>query len=378
MKIDRKKAIIAMSGGVDSSVAAYLMQQKGCECIGVTMKLTCNEDLGVSKGHTCCSLEDVEDARSVAQALGMPYYVMNFSDEFRETVMDHFVSSYEAGRTPNPCIECNRHLKFGKLFQRMKELAYDLVVTGHYARVEWSAERGRWLLKKAVDASKDQSYVLYAMTQEQLAHCDFPLGGMTKEEARELAEQLSFVNAHKHDSQDICFVPDGDYVAFMERHTGRKYPAGNFVDLQGRVLGQHRGAVRYTLGQRKGLGLAMGEPVFVCDKDMEANTVTVAPESALFCDTLLADDVNWISFAEPPSSLRVNAKIRYRQTEEPATVYALPDGKIRLVFDRPQRAISPGQAVVMYQGDEVLGGGTILAAERPEDEADKFNADKLD
>lgn len=358
-----KKAIIAMSGGVDSSVAALLMKEKGYTCMGATMKLYQNEDVGLRREHTCCSLDDVEDARSVAYALDMPYYVFNFADRFKTDVIDKFVHSYEMGVTPNPCIDCNRYLKFDKLFQRMVELNYDYVVTGHYAQIDFDENTGRYLLKKAVDHNKDQSYVLWSLTQEQLKHVQFPLGGMEKCEVRALAEAHNFINARKHDSQDICFVPDGDYARFMEDFTGKRYPAGDFLDENGRVVGTHNGAVRYTIGQRKGLGLAMGAPVYVCGKDMQANTVTVGPEEMLFDRIVYADEVNWIAIPELTGPLRVTARTRYHQVEQAATVYPAECG-FRLEFDQPQRAPTPGQAVVLYQGDTVLGGGTITRVEK--------------
>lgn len=355
-----KKALIAMSGGVDSSVAALLMQQKGYECVGATMKLFENEQAGVKREKTCCSLDDVEDARSVAYRLHMPYYVFNFTANFEKEVMDRFVHAYENGWTPNPCIDCNRYLKFEKLYLRMQEMQMDTIVTGHYARVAYDETSGRYLLKKGLDGSKDQSYVLYNLTQEQLAHTQFPVGELSKHRVREIAEEHGFLNADKPDSQDICFVPDGDYVGFMERYTGKFYPDGDFIDTTGKVVGRHHGAVRYTNGQRKGLGLALGAPVYVCDKDMEKNTVTVGPESELFTTTLVAGDFNWISIPELTAPMRVKAKARYRQPEQPATVRPLPDGKVEVEFDEPQRAITRGQAVVLYDGDIVVGGGTIL------------------
>lgn len=354
----RQRAMIAMSGGVDSSVAAYLMQQAGYDCMGVTMKLYENEDAGVPRGHTCCALDDVEDARRVAYALGMPYYVFNYKDAFREQVMARFAAAYQRGATPNPCLDCNRYLKFGLLETRARALGCEVLATGHYARIEQLPD-GRYTLRKAVDASKDQSYVLAWLTQEQLAHTRFPLGGLHKTEAREIAEAHGFCNAHKHDSQDICFVPDGDYARFMEDFTGKHYPAGDFLDVGGRKVGTHSGAVRYTIGQRKGLGLAMGAPVYVCAKDMQANTVTVGPESELFDTIVYANEVNWIAIPELKGPLRVTARTRYHQTEQPATVYPAGPDNFRLEFDQPQRAPTPGQAVVLYQGDVVLGGGTI-------------------
>lgn len=352
------KVLIAMSGGVDSSVAAFLIKSGGYDCIGCTMKLYHNEDIGVSKAHTCCSLDDIEDARAVAYRLNMPYHVFNFSDDFREKVMEKFVRSYEAGLTPNPCIDCNRYMKFDKLFDRAKVLGCDYVVTGHYARIE--QEDGRFLLKKALDLTKDQSYVLYAMTQEQLAHTLFPLGSLSKTETRRIAEKQGFTNASKPDSQDICFVPDGDYASFMERYTEKTYPIGDFLDESGNVVGQHHGAVQFTIGQRKGLGLAMGAPVYVFDKNMEKNTVSVGEEKLLYKRALIATDINWIAFDTPSGTFRVKAKTRYRQVEQPATVTVMNDGRITLEFDEPQRAITPGQAVVLYDDDTVLGGGTIL------------------
>ena len=355
------KVLIAMSGGVDSSVAAFLMKEQGCECIGATMKLFHNEDIGVSRTKTCCSLEDVEDARLVALRLGIPYYVFNFSDDFKGQVIDRFISSYERGATPNPCIDCNRYLKFERLYERTRILGCDAIVTGHYARIE--QENGRWLLKKSLDESKDQSYVLYSLTQEQLAHTRMPLGAMHKSETRRIAEEQGFYNADKPDSQDICFVPDGDYARFMEQFTGKHYPAGDFLDQSGKVVGTHSGAVRYTLGQRKGLGLALGAPVYVCGKDMQANTVTVGPESELFDRIVYAEDVNWIAIPALTEPLRVTARTRYHQAEQQATVYPAENG-FRLEFDQPQRAPTPGQAAVLYQGDVVLGGGTITRVEK--------------
>ncbi len=353
-------ALIAMSGGVDSSVAAWLMQQQGYHCTGVTMRLYENEMVNLSKGHTCCSLDDVEDARSVAYDLGMRHYVFNFADDFAQKVIAKFVRSYEAGITPNPCIDCNRYMKFDHLLRRAEELGCDCVVTGHYAVIRYDHERGRWCLYRAADQTKDQTYVLYNLTQYQLAHTRFPLGEMTKAEARQIAQAQGFLNARKHDSQDICFVPDGDYAAFLERYTGKTYPPGDFLDLEGQRVGTHRGTVRYTLGQRKGLGLAMGAPVYVCAKSLEKNTVTVGPESALYRTTLLAEDMNWIAIEALTAPLRVEAKVRYSQKAQPATVYPHGEAGIRLVFDQPQRAITPGQAVVLYQGDLVVGGGTIV------------------
>ncbi|MGN0162890.1 MAG: tRNA 2-thiouridine(34) synthase MnmA, partial [Candidatus Ornithomonoglobus sp.] len=283
------RAIIAMSGGVDSSVAAYLMQQRGYDIIGATLRLFTNEDAGIRE-KSCCSLSDVEDARAVARRLGIEHYVFNFSDDFRTEVMDRFVEAYENGRTPNPCIDCNRYIKFKRLMQRAKELEYDYVVTGHYARI--ARENGRYVLKKGLDNAKDQTYVLYAMTQEQLKHTLLPLGELRKTEVREIAAEQGFINAKKHDSQDICFVPDGNYADFIEQYTGREYPDGDFVDMEGNVLGTHKGVIRYTRGQRKGLGLALPKPMYVCRTDLDKNLVILGDNADLFSTSLNASDIN--------------------------------------------------------------------------------------
>ena len=352
-----EKILIAMSGGVDSSVAAYLMKQRGCDCVGVTMRLFSNDDIGLSREKSCCSLDDVQDARSVAAKLAIPYYVFNFTGDFKSQVIDRFTSAYACGQTPNPCIDCNRYLKFERLYERAQLMGCEAVVTGHYARI--GQEGGRWVLKKALDASKDQSYVLYSLTQEQLAHTRLPLGEFEKTDTRRIAEELGFFNARKPDSQDICFVPDGDYAAFIERTTGRTYPEGNFVDEQGNVLGRHRGIIHYTIGQRRGLGIAAETPLYVKRIDPERNEVVLCRDEALYSRTLTAKELNWMAFETPPDSFRASAKIRYRHTEQPCTVTALPGGRVAVEFDEPQRAATPGQAVVFYDGDTVLGGGVI-------------------
>lgn len=352
-----KKAIIAMSGGVDSSVAAFLMKEKGFDCIGATMKLYDNDDIMESGEKTCCSLDDIEDARSVANRLSMPYYVFNFKDDFKEKVIDKFIATYENGGTPNPCIDCNRHLKFKRLFQKMQELGFDYVVTGHYARVE--ENNGWFYLKKGVDEAKDQSYVLYSLTQNQLAHIQFPLGTYSKTEIREIAENHNFLNARKKDSQDICFVPDGDYAKFIEGYLGKTYPKGNFIDINGNVLGEHQGIIRYTNGQRKGLGIAFGKPMYVADKNVKDNTVTLCTNEELFSVELIADDFNWL-IPNPAKEIKCSARVRYNMKEQSATVYTLENGNVKIVFDAPQRAITRGQAAVLYDGETVLGGGTIL------------------
>lgn len=350
------KAIIAMSGGVDSSVAAFLMKEKGFDCIGATLKLHSKEN-EINTEQSCCSSKDIEDAKNVADSLTIPYYVFDFEGEFKEKVIDNFVYVYENGGTPNPCIQCNRHLKFKKLFEKMSELGFDYVVTGHYARIE--EQDGWYYLKKGVDPSKDQSYVLYALTQKQLAHTMFPLGEYSKSEIRSIAEKHNFVNASKKDSQDICFVEGGDYAGFIEKYTGKKYPKGNFIDIYGNILGEHQGIIRYTNGQRKGLGIALGKPMYVAGKDIKKNTVTLCTNEQLFSNELLANDFNWLvpNFGD---EIRCKARVRYNMKEQDATAYKLDDGKVKVVFDTPQRAITKGQAVVLYDGDTVVGGGTII------------------
>lgn len=354
-----KKVLIAMSGGVDSSLAAKLMMDKGYECIGCMMKLyNDNGDENV-RARTCCSLNDAEDARSVAYKLGMPFYVFNFTEDFRETVISKFIRCYENGVTPNPCIDCNRYMKFDKLYARAKVLGCDYIVTGHYAKIE--KQDGRFVLKKAEDETKDQSYVLYNLTQEQLAHLILPLGDMRKNDVRRAAQEKGFINAAKPDSQDICFVPDGDYAGVIERETGRRAKPGDFIDSDGNVLGQHRGIIHYTVGQRKGLGIAFKEPMYVRRICPEDNTIVLGKNSELFSTRADVSDFNWISGKAPTEPLRCKVKIRYRQKEQWATVTPKGDTAVRIDFDEANRAVTPGQAAVLYDGDIVLGGGEITA-----------------
>ncbi|MBQ4642446.1 MAG: tRNA 2-thiouridine(34) synthase MnmA [Oscillospiraceae bacterium] len=347
-----------MSGGVDSSVAAYLMMQAGYQCRGAIMQL-CDESLLADH----YSRQSVRDAEAVAFRLRIPFYCFDGADAFKAAVVDQFISDYEEGLTPNPCIRCNKHIKFSYLLDKALDMGCDVLVTGHYARIRRDEKTGRYLLYKAADEAKDQTYFLASLDQHQLSCVQFPLGELTKEQVRQIATEQGFLTARKKDSQDICFIPDGDYAAFIRRYTGKDYPAGDFLDLEGNVVGKHAGAIRYTLGQRKGLGLAMGAPVYVCSKDMEKNTVTVGPEEALYSTTLLADNWNWLPFETLTEPIRVMAKARYRHIPQPATVYPAENGSARVAFDTPQRAITPGQTVAVYWDDQLLGGGIIRSVE---------------
>lgn len=353
------RVLVAMSGGVDSSVAAKLLISAGYECIGCTMKLYNNENANVSRERTCCSLDDIEDARSVAARLNMPYYVFNFTEDFKEKIICKFVRSYEEGLTPNPCIDCNRYMKFDKLFERAEILGCDYVATGHYARIE--KRDGEYILKKALDPVKDQSYVLYSLGQRELARILFPLGEMEKRKTRQLAAEGGFLNAGKPDSQDICFVPDGDYAGVVEANSKKGSVPGDFVDMDGNILGRHKGIIHYTIGQRKGLGISFSKPLYVYDIRPEDNTVVLAENTALFRREMIVSDFSWVSGKAPEGTVRCSAKIRYRHTAAAAAACA-EGGMVRIVFDEPQRAVTPGQAAVLYDGDIVLGGGTIVKA----------------
>ena len=350
--METSRAFIALSGGVDSTVAAYLTLQQGIPCVGGTLRLYDGDDA------TCGSTQDVLDAEDVAKKLGIGFHLIPAHQEFRRDVMDKFLRCYRTGTTPSPCIDCNRYMKFDHLLRWAMALGCDTLVTGHYAQIRRDPDTGRYLLYKAADLSKDQSYFLCMLTQHQLSHTRFPLGGLTKEQVRTIAEAQGFQNARKRDSQDICFIPDGDLRGFLCKEGVPSCP-GDFLDLQGKTVGRHDGAIGYTLGQRKGLGLAMGQPVYVCATDVEKNTVTVGPNEALFHSSLIAHDWNWFPFPILTASMEVTAKVRSRMAEQAAVVHPLPDGSARVEFLEPQRAITPGQAVVLYQGDRVIGGGTV-------------------
>lgn len=356
----KKKVVVGMSGGVDSSVAAYLLKEQGYDVIGVTMQIWQDEETAaVEENGGCCGLSAVDDARRVAAQLDIPYYVMNFKNDFKKNVIDYFVDEYKNGRTPNPCIACNRYVKWESLLQRSLMIGADYIATGHYARVE-KIDNGRYAIRNSVTAKKDQTYALYNLTQEQLSKTLMPVGDYTKDEIRTIAEKIGIQVAHKPDSMEICFVPDQDYAGYIERETGHVSKKGNFVDLDGNVLGEHKGIIHYTVGQRKGLGLALGYPVFVVAIRPETNEVVVGRNEDVMAGKLYANRLNFMSIENPQDGMRVKAKIRYNHEGAWCTIRLKDKDLLECVFDEPQRAITPGQAVVLYDGEYVAGGGTII------------------
>lgn len=360
-----EKVVIGMSGGVDSSVAAYLLKKQGYDVIGATMQIWQDEDDFVQEENGgCCGLSAVNDARRVANQIGIPYYVMNFKKEFKENVIDYFIGEYLEARTPNPCIACNRYVKWESLLKRSLDIGADYIATGHYARIK-KLPNGRYTIQQSVTQTKDQTYALYNLTQEQLSHTLMPVGDYTKDEIRKIAEEVGLMVAHKPDSQEICFVSDNNYAKYIEDTTGQKSPEGNFVDLDGNILGKHKGIIHYTIGQRKGLGLAMGKPVFVVDIKKETNEVVIGSNEDVFAKGLIADKVNFMSIPSLEGEMRVRAKVRYNHKGADCTIRMLGDDLIECTFDEPQRAITPGQAVVFYEDDYVVGGASILRALHP-------------
>ena len=355
-----RKVLVAMSGGVDSSVTALLLKEKGYDCAGVTMNLYRNETAEKTEEGTCGSLKDALDAANVCARLGIEHSIVDLRDTFAEEVIERFVRIYEKGETPNPCIYCNRTMKFGRLAQYAEKQGFSGLATGHYARVEYDEGSGRYLLRRGADLKKDQSYVLYSLTQDVLGRAIFPLGEYSKEEIRKIARENGFENADKAESQDICFVKNKSYSEFIEKFTGKTYPPGDFLDIYGNVIGRHKGIICYTTGQRKGLGVNVGEPLYVYDKDTALNTVTLARDRELYSREVTVRDINLIMTDRIDGEVRVQAKTRYNQDAQPATVTQPEEGVLQIVFDEPQRAITKGQAAVIYDGDYVLGGGTIV------------------
>jgi len=354
----KEKILVAMSGGVDSAVAALLLKQQGFETAGITMQLWSSAHTVIDDDAPTSLDENCLDAKKIADSLGIVHYSVALGDTFRKSVIDRFISEYGQAKTPNPCVFCNKYIKFGVLLDKAHSLGFDRLATGHYVRIEKSND-GKFLLKKATDKNKDQSYFLWSLSNEVLSSVTFPLGELTKDEIRKIAAENSLACAHRSDSQDICFIPNGDYVSFIQNNSTLDSPCGNFIDLDGNILGEHQGLIRYTVGQRKGLGIALGRPMFVAEKNAERNTVTLCEDAQLYKDTLTANSINLIACDRFDAPVRLEAKIRYRHTASPATVEQISEDRLLVKFDTPQRAIAKGQSLVLYDGDTVVGGGII-------------------
>lgn len=353
----KKKVVVGMSGGVDSSVAAYLLKEQGYDVIGITLRMSPDNDETIENEGGCCSLSAVEDARRVCDRIGIPFYVLNFKDIFKEKVIDYFIDEYMVGKTPNPCIACNKHIKFDALLRKARGIGAEYVATGHYAKIV--EKDGRYLLIKSDDDKKDQTYALYNFTQDQLEHTLMPCGEYTKDKIREIAKEIGLAVHNKKDSEEICFIPDNNHGRFILEAKPGKIKPGNFVDKEGNVLGKHKGIVYYTIGQRKGLGLSLGRPVFVTDIRPKTNEVVIGPEEDIFKTDLLAKDVNFIPFDNLEGELKVTAKVRYSARPAEAVLYHEKNGRVRVSFKDKQRAITKGQSVVFYDGNIVVGGGII-------------------
>ncbi len=355
---NKKKVVVGMSGGVDSSVAAYLLQQQGYEVIGMTMQIW-DKDTSEDREDSCCGLTAIDDARRVCQKLGIPHYVLNFREDFKRDVVDYFIDEYQKGRTPNPCIACNRYVKWESMLNKSLQIGADFIATGHYATVIQDKDTKRYQLKQSKTLQKDQTYALYNLTQSQLEHTLMPLGEYTKDEVRKIAHEAGLLVANKPDSQEICFVPDNNYAKYIEETTGKKSKRGKFIDKNGKILGEHKGIIHYTIGQRKGLGISLGKPIFVSNININNNTITLGDDSDLFTHTVYATNLNFMPFEHLDNKIELTGKIRYSHSPSKCVIEMIDKDRLKCTFEEPQRAITPGQAIVFYELDKVVGGGTI-------------------